>query len=308
MTPESAEPMKAYCFPGQGPQDTALIATLDRLPGAGAFLDDVFDATGLALGDLPGLPEAEQEEAVRKNEIASLLTAVYALHDLEALHPGGTPDFLAGYSVGQYVALHAAGCFDRKTLFFLIWRRCLLMNEANAQNPGRMAAIIGLQEEGVLDLCRAHNLQISNFNARGQYTVAGALPGLMSAIGESAGRGAHKSVLINTEGAWHSAFMQPAEEPFRAVLAQTEIASPRIPVIDNVTGDFLPADPQRIREQLVKHLSSAVLWEKGIRTLIGKGVKEFIEVGYGNMLSKFGFFISRDAGFTTSGSILSGCV
>lgn len=292
--------MKAFCFPGQGPQDSALISELLNLPEYKNYAQQILKSTNLDLSELLNLSETEQEKAVQKNEIASTLTVIYALIDLEKLQTLTKPDYLTGYSVGQYVALYAAGCFDLETLFTLVWQRCKCMNEANSKNPGRMAAIIGFPEEKLQIICKTHDLEISNYNANGQYTIAGKLPDIEKAIEESREKGAHKSVLINTEGAWHSSFMQDAIVPFEALLNETEFSAPNIPVIDNVTGTLLPNDPALIKSQLVKHMTHAVQWKNGIRTLMNEGVEEFIEVGYGNMLSKFGFFISRDVKFTPS--------
>lgn len=296
--------MKAYCFPGQGPQDTALISSLSTLPDCQKYQQQILNITGFDLNNLFSLSEEEQKNAVQKNEIASLITILFSLIEYEQLQKTKKPDFLLGYSVGQYVALHIAGCFDVESLIKLVWQRSMLMNTANEARSGRMAAIIGMAVEDVESLCVKHDLQISNFNARGQYTIAGALKNLEKAVEEALEIDAHKSLLINTEGAWHSDFMKAAEEPFATLLENMVFQEPKISIVDNVTGLLMPQNPEEIKQQLVKHLSHAVQWEQSIRFLIDQNVKEFIEVGYGNMLTKFGFFISRDASFMTAEKLL----
>ncbi|MCI5059439.1 MAG: ACP S-malonyltransferase [Alphaproteobacteria bacterium] len=292
--------MIAYCFPGQGPQTVELIAQLRELPDYALYRDQVLAGTGFDLDSLFELSEEEQQTVIHRNEVASLLTVLYALDDYKNFKSESAPDFLTGYSVGQYLALHVAGCFDQETLFSLVWQRCLFMNEADAKKNGRMAAFIGLQLDALEPLCKEYNLEISNYNARGNYTLAGALPDLEKAVEKALELGAHQCALINTQGGWHSSFMASAEALFEEFLKNIEFSSPQVPTIDNVTGELFGSDIEQIKAQLVLHLSHAVQWEAGIRTLMDKGSKEFIEFGYGNMLSKFGFFISRDAEFKTS--------
>lgn len=288
----------AYCFPGQGPQDSALVR------GALAFRPQIQDALNYiqdkGLVDVAALESMANEDInalLTRNEMASLFTVLYSLGCLAKERNVQIPAALAGYSVGQFIALYAAECFDARTLIDIVWQRCLLMNAANAQKSGKMGAIIGLPEDKVQTLCETYGITISNFNARGQYTVAGTLENVKAAIDESLSLGAHKSVIINTQGAWHCPLMDDAAQPFAMYLDTVKIDLPRIPVVDNVTGSFFENDIDEIKTQLVKHLTHPVLWEQSIRTMIAAGTTHFIEMGYGNMLSKFGFFISRDATF-----------
>lgn len=294
--------MRAYCFPGQGAQDIELINTLAATQEYKNYQNIILNSTGFNLEALINASEEEKLNALETNEVTSLLTVLYSIIKLEELKAKDlfNPDYLTGYSVGQYTALYAAGSYDLETLFRLVWKRCLIMNEANKKCETKMAAIIGLDQQTVESLCEKHNVQISNYNARGQYSIAGEPSNIENAITESLEIGANKSIVIKTAGAWHSKFMKPAEKPFEDILENVDIAPLSIPVIDNATGELLPTNITSIKQQLVKHLSQAVQWESGIRMLIKNNADNFIEVGYGNILSKFGFFISRDAKFLTS--------
>lgn len=288
----------AYCFPGQGPQDAALVrGALAFRPLIQGALDHVQNKGFVDIGKLDSMTDEGINALLTRNEMASLFTVLYSLGCLAKEADHGVPCMFAGYSVGQFVALHAANCFDACTLIDVVWQRSLFMNAANAQKAGRMGAIIGLPEDIVEALCKRHGIVISNYNARGQYTVAGVPEHVKAAIDESLVLGAHKSLVINTQGAWHCSLMDEAAAPFAAYLNTVEICPPRLSVADNVTGGFFKIDIEQIKTQLVKHLTHPVLWEQSIRTMMATGTTHFIEMGYGNMLSKFGFFISRDAKF-----------
>jgi [acyl-carrier-protein] S-malonyltransferase len=288
----------AYCFPGQGPQDAALVrGVLSFRPQIQDVLDYMQDR---GLADIAAMEDMADEDVnalLASNEMASLFTVLYSLGCLAKGENAEAPSALAGYSVGQFIALYAAECFDARALIDIVWQRCLFMNSANALKAGKMGAIIGLPEDKVQALCKDYGITISNYNARGQYTVAGAQDNVKAAIEESLTLGAHKSVMINTQGAWHCPLMDEAAKPFATYLDSVEMSLPRIPVVDNVTGAFFQPDIADIKAQLVKHLTHPVLWEQSIRAMMAAGTDRFIEMGYGNMLSKFGFFISRDATF-----------
>lgn len=297
--------MRAFCFPGQGPQEPELARQLTTFPDWNELQSLAFHITGYSIDSLLTKDIETQQSELRRNEVASLLTVLYSLCSLRQLNSTAVQTFeankLAGYSVGQFVALHVAGCFDVPDLLKIVWQRCLLMNQANKERPGKMAAVIGLKQEQLEALVEPTNVSISNYNARGQYTVAGEIEDVQKIVSASIDLGAHKSIMINVDGAWHSQHMTGAAEAFHSLLARMEIQQPKIPVIDNVTGKLFSAD---IKKQLVEHLHQPVRWEEGIRHLIKLGVSEFIEVGYGNMLSKFGFFISRDCRFTPTAKLL----
>lgn len=294
--------MKAFCFPGQGPQEAKLVRELVTFANWPEYRNVAQQVTGLSVEALLNLDDDACLAELQKNEVASLITVLHSVCSLDLFRFISRPSFLTGYSVGQFVALYAAGYFGLRELLNLVWQRSCLMNEANSKAPGRMAAIIGLPPEQVETLIEDLKISISNYNARGQYTIAGRLDQVETAVERSIAQGAHKSVLINVEGAWHSPHMQSAAEPFARLLDEVEFCRPQTPVVDNVTGKVFSGN---IREQLIRHLYQPVQWEAGIRQLISAGVTDFIEVGYGNMLSKFGFFISRDATFTTASRFLA---
>jgi [acyl-carrier-protein] S-malonyltransferase len=239
--------------------------------------------------------------ALEQNEISSLLTVAVSTACFAALRERGlTFGYAAGYSVGQFAALYAAEALDLPTTLSLVWKRAQLMNATRAATDGAMLAVIGLAPDVVQEICgRTASLEepiaIANYNSPGQMTVAGTRRSIESAEPLLREAGAYRVVRLTVSGAWHCELLQPAVERFAEHLSTITLCSPRIPVIDNTTGDFFPDDTGAIKQRLATQLASPVHWQQGVVRLRSAGANEFLEVGFGDMLSRFGFFIDRQA-------------
>lgn len=290
-----AEPIDgpiALLFPGQGMHCPEM---LEPFRGALAYRD-VLEEVRALLGFDPLSPSGR--DSIATNKASSLLTVAASVLAMERVAELGVPVGLAGYSVGQWTALHAAGSISRAELFALVEARASLMDEALAgRDPGGMLAVIGVARASLARLCEeasaaGHALEIANENAPGQFTLAGDKEGLAVAEGALVALAPRKVQRLAVAGAWHSRLLRPAVRPLTELISATGLRPTRLPVIDNVTGGWLPSPPPPAR--LAEQVASPVLWMQGLATLAGEGARTFVEVGYGTMLSQFGFFAERD--------------
>jgi [acyl-carrier-protein] S-malonyltransferase len=206
---------------------------------------------------------------------------------------------VAGYSVGQWVALYAAGAISLEQLIRIVHRRAAMMDECATRDPGSMIAVIGIGEATLENCCagirdRGLFVAIANYNAVGQYTLSMEKRAESVVLQEIQALKPLKCVPLNAAGPWHSQMMRPAADALADFLQEEAFRPASIPVIDNTTGGFLPVDLESSRQQLADQVSQPVRWSSGIQTLVTQGAGRFIEVGYGNMLTKFGFFINRN--------------
>jgi [acyl-carrier-protein] S-malonyltransferase len=289
----------AWIFPGQGAQSLQMLDGVRASPSFG-------ERYGLICDALDADPLARDPASIDRNAVSSLLTVLTSSLSLELLRRDVSeePIAVAGYSVGQWTALHAAGRIDFATLVRIVKRRAELMDACFETRPGAMLAVIGLAESVVASAIEAirvthPELWISNVNCVGQYSIAGTVDAIDEAERQIAVLSPKKLARIPVSGAWHCPLLRPAADAFRDVLREVAITAPAIPVIDNVTGAFLPRDPAALTEQLCRHLDHPVLWAAGVKTLVAAGATEIVEVGFGNTLTKFGFFVDRSVKHST---------
>ncbi len=292
----------ALVFPGQGPQEPAMLLDRQHDPHFVRLYPAVVAATGR---DLLGELASRGPEILRENAVASAVTVLTSAVELARLADRLGPDgaagavAVAGYSVGQWSAMVAAGMLSFEDALAVVVRRAALMDDSEAVRDGAMLAVIGLGTDAVEGVCaelRASGLQveISNYNCLGQLTLAGTRAAIAEAEARLTALKPRKLAPVPVAGAWHSVLLAGAAERFRAHLDGVALAAPRVPVADNVSGGLLPTDPALLRDALAAHVRSPVRWEACVRTLIAEtGATTFAEVGHGDMLSKFGFFIDR---------------
>lgn len=296
MPTETGERL-ALLFPGQGAHDVKMLEGVRGLP---AFRER-YELVAATLGSSP-LDEiaAGNQTYLNQNRVTALLTLLVSSLSLDAFREktGRHADFVAGYSVGQWTALYAAGALSFEELVAVVARRSALMDSCFVDTPGAMLAVIGLRSEALEELCarlrdESHPVWVSNYNCVGQYTLAGTATAIAAAETAVAELKPRKTARVPVSGAWHSPLLEAAHAHFKAYLGDVPLAPVRMPVIDNVTGDVLPAERTALDTQLARHLDHPVLWETGMRTLLERGARRFVEIGYGNVLTKFGFFIDR---------------
>lgn len=286
----------ACLFPGQGAHT---IEMLDGVCHAPAFAERYALVCQALDTDVASALTEQQHDFLNRNAVSSLLTVLVSTlsYDLWLAHMP-PPAYLAGYSVGQWTALYAAGVVPFPLLVNLVKTRAALMDACIAQTPGGMIGVIGLGETAIQDLvaqlqAEGHQVAISNYNCLGQYSLAAAAAAMRPTLQALQAREPRKVLTLPVAGAWHSSLLQPAEAPFAAYLATVPLAPAACPVIDNVMGQLLPTSDAELKAQLVKQLSAPVRWQQGVETLIGLGCERFVEIGYGKLLTKFGFFINR---------------
>ncbi len=254
--------------------------------------------------DSDPLKEIDQgnTDSLNLNLQNSLLTSLvsYVNYEIFKTRPVFTaPGFVAGYSVGQWMALCLSGSLPFPLLLEVLCKRAHYMNEAVRGKTTGMLSVIGLKEDVVKEVCleieenESEMVVIANYNCLGQYTLAGSISGIASAREKCSGMNPIKIVDLPMSGAWHSIFMKPAVAPFRNYLASVDLKPPKFLVACNGTGKELPSEREKLLDALAEHLCKPVLWEKCIKHLISLGSRSFIELSRVPTLSKFGFFIDR---------------
>lgn len=297
MTSDPAHPT-AFLFPGQGAHDPGMLAAFAE----GAFYEVHVELLNAIVGEnVPERLKSEGLDYLRRNEIASTVTVFCnAAAHARLVEAGTAPDMVAGYSVGQWSAMHAAGMCSLDQCLRTVWERARIMNQSLGQSASGMMAVIGLADGAVEDVCRAVSTEndpvdISNYNCLGQVTLAGTLPALAKARKRLEALNPRKIQTLEVSGAWHCRLLTGAVPTFAAYLETLSFGVPTVPVADNVTGAQLPTGGAGLKTSLAKHLDHPVRWADGVKTLAGLGAKRFVEVGFGDVLTKFGYFIERRA-------------
>jgi [acyl-carrier-protein] S-malonyltransferase len=296
----------AFLFPGQGSQHVGMARELaEAYPAARAALEEADAVLGFALSRLMfDGPEADLTDTVNAQP-ALLAASVAALRALAsewgqpATSAPGPAVFVAGHSLGEYTALVAAGSLSYADGLRLVRERGRLMKEAGARSPGKMAAILGLDEDKVAAVCAAARdqggiVQVANDNCPGQVVISGDEVGMEAAMGALAAAGARKVMPLAVSIAAHSPLMQPAVAALRSAVTSTAFDSPHVPVIANTTAQPL-VDISAIQDELVAQLTGSVRWTASIQALAEAGVTTFVEVGPGEVLTGLVKRIARSA-------------
>ena len=277
----------ALVFPGQGSQRVGMGRDLwDQVPEARRLLEESGQALEIDLARLclEGPEDALTLTANAQPAILAVSMAAFAAFRQE----GGRFDYVAGHSLGEYSALVAAGSLRFDDAIRTVRRRGEFMQEAVAPGVGAMAALLGLQQEAVLEVCheagRAGVVEVANLNGPGQLVIAGEAKAVERAIDLAKGRGARRAVRLQVSAPFHCSLMRPAGERLGEVLKAIAIADPIVPLVNNVDAEIVTKGVQ-IAESLVRQVSSPVRWEEGVRALVREGVTCFLELGPGKVLT-----------------------
>jgi [acyl-carrier-protein] S-malonyltransferase len=273
----------AFCFPGQGSLEAGMGREIAfAVPEAMEVYRRASEASGLDLVHL--CFEAPEEELVQTEvqQPALVATSLAVLAVLRA--DGYEPDFVVGHSVGEFAALAAARALSEDDAIALVRERGLAMAEAARENPGSMAAILGLEDEVVEGLCaRIANVWPANYNCPGQIVISGQDPSVEECCSEAEHEGARRTVKLRVSGAFHSPLVERAAERLRPAIERARINDPIAPFVSTVTAKIEPA--QRMAALLVDQLTAPVRFRQAARELMRQGVKVFVEVGPGNVLT-----------------------
>ena len=274
-------------YPGQGSQYAGMgKAVHDAFPQA----REVFQQadTGLPMSITELCFEADDEKLrLTENTQPAILTVSVALHRvLEGR--GLIPGWVAGHSLGEYSAQVSSGVLDVATAARLVHNRGRYMQEAVPDGAGAMAAVLGLDNDAVADLCTRFGgdeiVEVANLNAPGQVVVAGDTQAVKQLVDAAKEAGARRAILLNVSAPFHCSLMQPAAERLAADLAAVEFADPRFPVVCNV--DATPVTTgEAAREALERQVTSPVRWSETLEFLAAQGVEVFVEVGPGRVLT-----------------------
>ena len=273
----------AFCFPGQGSIEAGMGREIAAaVPEAMNVYERASAASGLDLVRL--CFEAPEEELVQ-TEVQQPALVATSLAVLAALRADGyEPDFVVGHSVGEFAALAAAQALSTDDAIALVRERGLAMAEAARENPGSMAAILGLADEVVEGLCaRIAGVWPANYNCPGQIVISGQNPSVDECCTEAEREGARRTVKLRVSGAFHSPLIGRAAEHLRPAIERAKFADPIAPFMSTVTAKIEPA--QRMASLLVEQLTAPVRFTQAARELMRQGVKIFIEVGPGNVLT-----------------------
>jgi len=275
----------AFVFPGQGSQSVGM------LEDAREACSDLFAEASSVLGyDLWYLVENGPEDQLNQTEYTqpALLTASIALFRLAQSRGLPSPDVVAGHSLGEYSALVAANVLEFSDAVMLVQKRGQFMQTAVPVGEGGMAAVLGLDDDQVRDVCSAaaqgEVVQAVNYNSPGQVVIAGNNAAIERAIEGCKEAGARRAIALSASAPFHSELMKPAAEELASVLNEVSFAKPTTIVVQNIDA-AAHDDPEEIRTNLVKQMYGAVLWTDSVLVMKQMGVATMVECGPGKVLT-----------------------
>ena len=286
----------AFLFAGQGAQTVGMGKELaEKFDVADKVFDEASDALGFDVKKLIWESD-EQELMITENTQPAIVTmSTAALRIIES--KGIKADVVAGLSLGEYTAHIASGSLDFAAGVRLVKKRGKYMQEEVPVGKGAMAAILNLSAEDVLACCRAASdagiIEPANFNCPGQIVVAGEVDAVNKCCEIAKEKGAKRAVMLPVSAPFHCSMMKGAGEKLAKELENVEIGTMNIPVISNVTADYIKSSDD-VKPLFIRQVSSSVLWEKGIDRMLADGVDTFIEIGPGKALSGFMKKINKD--------------
>ncbi len=294
---------KAYLFPGQASQYVGMGKDMyETFPE----IREMFDlANEIMEMDLKTVCFEGPEEQLKQTFITQPAIFVHSMAVFELLKRNNLlPQGVAGHSLGEYSALVAAGALSFEDGLRLVKTRGQLMFDAGKEQPGTMAAIIGLEPEAVHKICGEVSgiVQPANFNSPGQIAISGETEAVRAAIEKAKEAGAKKAVELVVSGAFHSPLMQAAQKGLQQALETTEFKDAQVPLYSNVEAKPVQ-DKDKIRALLMDQLTKPVLWQTIIETMINDGYDTFYEIGPGKVLKGLQKRINRSFPCTLAGTV-----
>ena len=292
--------MKAYIFPGQGSQFVGMGKDLyESDASAKKLFDQANEILGFSLTDV--MFEGTEED-LKQTKITQPAIFLHSIVKANLAGDGFRPDAVAGHSLGEFSALVAAKSLSFEAALTLVYKRAMAMQKACEIQPSTMAAVLGLSDEKVEEICASISDDLvvpANYNCPGQLVISGTISGVEKAVNLCKEAGALKAILLQVGGAFHSPLMQPAQEELAAAIHATTFAAPLCPIYQNVNA-LAETDPEQIKAKLIEQLTAPVRWTQTMQNMIQAGVTEFVEVGgTGKVLQ--GLVKKIDRAFPTSG-------
>ncbi|WP_311330612.1 ACP S-malonyltransferase [Capnocytophaga sputigena] len=286
--------MKAYIFPGQGAQFVGMGLDLyEKSAEAKALFEAANGILGFSITDIMF---SGTDEDLKQTKVTQPAIFLHSVILSKVLGKNFAPQMVAGHSLGEFSALVANGALSFEDGLQLVAKRAAAMQKACELQPGTMAAVLGLEDAKVEELCATIDgiVTPANYNCPGQLVISGELKAVEAACEKMKEAGAKRALVLPVGGAFHSVLMKPAEEELAAAIEQTAFHKPLCPVYQNVTTTAV-SDENAIKTNLIKQLTAPVKWTQSVQQMIADGATEFIEVGPGKVLQGLVKKINKEA-------------
>ncbi len=293
--------MKAYVFPGQGAQFSGMGKELYE---ASPLAKELFSKGNEILGfDIQKIMFEGTADELKQTKVTQPAIFLHSTILAACLGDSFSPDMVAGHSLGEFSALVANRSLSFEDGLSLVSKRALAMQKACEKEPSTMAAILGLEDKNVEEICASIDGVVvpANYNCPGQLVISGAIPAVEQACVKLSDAGARRAMLLPVGGAFHSPLMEPAREELAAAIEATNFSTPICPVYQNVNA-LAVSDPNEIKKNLVLQLTGPVKWTQIMERILADGAHHIIEVGPGRVLQ--GLFKKVNREVKTEGAIL----
>lgn len=267
----------AYIFPGQGSQFPGMAK--DLYPSRKELFEKANEILGFRITDIMFEGEADDLKATKVTQ-----PAIFIHSTILAMEQAQQPDMVAGHSLGEFSAMVAAGALSFEDGLRLVAARAAAMQKCCEKVPGTMAAVIKLEDSVIEDICAGiPGVVPANYNSPGQVVISGELSAVEEACAKLKEAGAKRALVLPVSGAFHSPLMEPARVELAKAIEATPFKAPRCPIYQNVTA-APTTDPEVIKENALKQLTSPVRWTQTVRNMIADGAARFVEIGPGTVL------------------------
>ncbi len=290
--------MKAYIFPGQGAQFSGMgLDLFEKSSLAQEYFKKANSILGFSITDIMFEGSAEDLKETKVTQPAIFLHSVILA---KTLGDNFKPDMVAGHSLGEFSALVANGVLDFESALKLVSQRALAMQKACELQPSTMAAVLGLDDKIVEEICKQTEgiVVAANYNCPGQLVISGEIEAINKACETLKEKGARRALVLPVGGAFHSPLMEPAREQLATAIENTKFNEPICPIYQNVTASAVN-NANEIKKNLMLQLTAPVKWTQTIQQMIADGTTEFIELGPGKVLQ--GLAMKIDRTIATSG-------